>query len=119
MQLISDLLSGRKILFYVTYFSRKFVSHCVINLLTPKCHLVDDTFSYVVLTWPRFRAFRTFAFCASLGYVHRGAPTSEGASLIGVNCCRRNGFCGGRSCGLVHQEVGDWIFALIVWADVI
>ena len=115
----SDLLSDRKILFYMTYLSCKFISHCIADLLIPKGHLVNDAFSYVVLTWPQFRAFRVFAFCASLGDIHWGALTSKGAGLIWVNCCQCSRFCNRRSRGLICQEVGDGIFALVVWADVI
>ena len=117
--MISDLLSGGKILLYATYLSRKLVSSHVTNLLTPECHLADDAFSHVVLTWPRFGAFRAFAFCMSLGDIHRDALTSEGAGLIWMDCCWHSRFCGGRSRSLVHREVGDWVFALVVWADVI
>ena len=80
---------------------------------------MDDAFPYVVLAWPWFRAFHAFAFCASFGNVHRGTLTSEGASLIWVNCCQHSRFYGGRSHSLVCREVGDQIFALIVQADVI
>ena len=100
-------------------FGCKFVSSCIADLLTPKCHLANDVFPYVVFTWPWFGAFRAFAFCASLGYVHWGALTSEGAGLIEVDCCRRSRFCGGRSRNLVCREIGNWIFALVVRADVI
>ena len=117
--MISDLLSNRKILFYVTYFSCKFISSHVANLLISKCHLADDVFPYVVLTWPWFRAFHAFALCLSLGDVHQGTLTSKGASLVWMNCCWHSGFCSRRSCGLVHQEVGNWIFGLVVWADII
>ena len=119
MQSISDLLSSRKILFYATYLSREFVSSCIIDLLTPKCHLMDDTFPYVVLAWPQFWAFCTFVFCMSLWYIHWGALTSKGASLVRMNCCQHSRFCSGRSCGLVRQEVSDWIFALVVGTDII
>ena len=117
--MISDLISDRKILFYVTYFSHKFISSCITNLLISKCHLTDDVFPYVVLTWPWFRAFCIFSFCASLRDVHQGALTSEGAGLIWVNYCQQSTHCGGRDHGLVHQEVGDGVFALIIQADVI
>ena len=119
MQLILDLLSNGKILFYATYLSHKFLSSHITDLLISKCHLADDTFPYVVLTWPWFWAFHAFAFCASLGYVHWGALTSKGAGLIWVNCCQHSRFCSRRSHSLVRREVGDWVFALIVWADII
>ena len=80
---------------------------------------MDDLFSHVVLTWPQFRAFCTFAFCVSLGEIHWGVLTSKGASLIGVNWCWHSRFCSGRSHSLVCQEVGDGIFALVIQADVI
>ena len=87
IQTISDLISSRKILFYMAYFSRKFFSCHIADLLVSKGHLADDLFPYVVLTWPWFRAFCAFAFCTSLGDVHWGALTSEGACLVQVNCC--------------------------------
>ena len=76
-------------------------------------------FPYVVLTWPQFRAFHAFSFCASLGDIHQGTLTSEGASLVWVNCCQRSRFCGRRSRSLVHREIGDGVFALVIWADII
>ena len=54
MQSISDLLSDRKILFYATYLSCKFLSSRVTDLLVSKCHLADDMFPYVVFAWPWF-----------------------------------------------------------------
>ena len=103
----------------MTYLSCKFVSSCITNLLISKYHLVNDVFSYVVLTQPQFKAFCAFAFCASLRDIHWETLTSESAGLIWVDCCQHSGFCGGRSCSLVRQEVGDGILALIVWADII
>ena len=103
----------------MAYFSCKFISSHVTNLLVSKCHLVDDAFPYVVFAWSWFWAFHAFALCASLGDIHWGVLTSEGASLIWMNCCQHSRFCNERSHGLVHQEVGDGIFALVVQADVI
>ena len=117
--MISDLLSNRKILFYTAYFSRKFFSCCKADLLVSKGHLANDPFSYVVLAQPQFWAFRAFALCVSLGNVHWGVLTSKGAGLVGVDCCWCSRFCSGRSHGLVHWEVGNGVFALIVWADII
>ena len=116
--MISNLFSDRKILFYVTNLSHKFISCHIADLLVSKGHLADDLFSHVVLTWPWFWVFHAFTFCISLEEIYWGALTTKGASLVWMNCCQCSGFCRGDH-RLVHWEVGDGVFALIVQANVI
>ena len=81
-----------------------------------ECHLLYDAFPHVILAWPWFWARSIFAPSVGFGNIHQGTLTTKDAGLVGMRCCQYSDL-GGRW-WLVCWEVGNWVFTLVIGADV-